>query len=134
MVPQHVTIRRASGEELGQIPLYCCPRDVVYGFCYGCELFYDHVTEFELKVVSQTWDRLLEESLWDLAMPRCYLFSEGDNLICFKEIEDHAAALRRLGARVESVNFKISGHVQHARLDPEKYRSAISNVWQLNQF
>jgi hypothetical protein len=94
-------------------------------FVLGCKwIFYDHVKGFEHNV-SRTWERLLGKSLRNPSAPRCYLYSEGDDLTCPKEIETQAAALVSQNTRVRTVNFATSGHVQHAKLDVDKYKLAI---------
>lgn len=84
---------------------------------------------FKHNIVSRTWERLLNESLRNRSAPRCCLCSEGDDLICSEEIENHAAALLSQNPRVRTVNFETSGHVQHAKLGLDKYKLAILETW-----
>lgn len=89
------------------------------GIVLSCKwVFYGQNKRLKHNVVSNTWNRLLYKSLWDLARPRCDLFSERDDFICSNHVEDHAAALRSLDIQIENVDFKTGGHLQHAKHDP----------------
>jgi hypothetical protein len=43
--------------------------------------------------------------------------------------ENHAAALVSQNTQVRTVNVRTSGHVQHARLNLDKYKLAIVETW-----
>lgn len=60
---------------------------------------------------------------------RCYLYSEKDDIIGWKDVEEHAIDAARKGWAVTLVKFQGSSHVGHLKQDPEKYWNAIENTW-----
>lgn len=68
-----------------------------------------------------------------LAARRLYLYGKDDDLIFWKDIEQHAAAARNVGYSVDCVTFEGSGHVAHMRLSPARYWSAIRESWLRSQ-
>jgi hypothetical protein len=64
---------------------------------------------------------------------RLYLYSKEDDLIFWKDIENHAAMARSAGYSVDSTMFEGSGHVSHMRTSPEQYWSAIEESWHQSQ-
>lgn len=64
---------------------------------------------------------------------RLYLYGKEDDLIFWKDIEQHAAAARTAGYSVDCVTFEGSGHVSHMRVSPSRYWSAIRESWILSQ-
>ncbi|KAI0674778.1 hypothetical protein C8Q78DRAFT_1075152 [Trametes maxima] len=62
--------------------------------------------------------------------PRMYLYSSGDRIVPASGVEGHAAGARAAGFPVRMVHFGQSGHVAHARDDPEKYWSAVRSFWE----
>lgn len=86
----------------------------------------------EQNVLSKTRRRLNDETLWDLAaMSRTYVFSQADDLISWRDIEDHAAdAAETLGTTSMLVRFKESGHCCHAKENEEYYWNAVRRTWE----
>ncbi|KAI0356358.1 DUF829-domain-containing protein [Trametes cingulata] len=62
--------------------------------------------------------------------PRMYLYSSGDRIVHASDVEEHAARAKMVGFPVRMVHFGRSGHVAHARDDPEKYWGAIRTFWE----
>ncbi|KAI0644593.1 hypothetical protein C8Q79DRAFT_782661 [Trametes meyenii] len=62
--------------------------------------------------------------------PRMYLYSSGDRIVPAPGVEEHAARARMAGFPVRMVHFGQSGHVAHARDDPEKYWGAVRSFWE----
>ncbi|CAM1504968.1 Fc.00g106050.m01.CDS01 [Cosmosporella sp. VM-42] len=60
---------------------------------------------------------------------KLYLYSKEDEIIGWKDIEDHAAEAKEKGYRTDGVLFDGSGHVGHARLFPERYWTSIQGAW-----
>ncbi|KAF1925254.1 uncharacterized protein M421DRAFT_70600 [Didymella exigua CBS 183.55] len=84
-------------------------------------------------VVSRSRAQLLDPTLFDLQVPPCYLFSKKDALIAWQDVEEHAAESMQQGACVAEVLFEASGHVDHARAEPARYRAAVTAVWRQSQ-
>ena len=60
---------------------------------------------------------------------RTYIYSEEDDIVDWKHIEDHASQAARGGFRVRKVKFVGSKHVAHARMDNLGYWSLIRSTW-----
>ncbi|KAB5583488.1 hypothetical protein GE09DRAFT_303045 [Coniochaeta sp. 2T2.1] len=86
----------------------------------------------ERNVFAKTRRGLNDQTLWNLdGMPRTYVFSQADDLISWKDIEEHATdAAERLGTTSMLVRFKNSGHCCHAREDEEYYWTAVRRTWE----
>lgn len=108
------------------------------GFLLGAVLLVVHWVLFrifvgyERNVISKTRRALNDETLWDLAaVPRTYVFSQADDLICWMDIEDHAAdAAETVGTTSMLVRFKESGHCCHAKENEEYYWTAVRRTWE----
>ena len=65
---------------------------------------------------------------------RAYIYSEADEFVNYRAVEEHAERAEAKGfvvARREK--FPGSPHVAHARSDPEKYWSVIGDTWKVSQ-
>ena len=60
---------------------------------------------------------------------RCYIYSDQDQTIQAKDVERHAYEARTKGWWVRTEKFHGSGHVQHLKLDPERYWDVVSDFW-----
>lgn len=63
------------------------------------------------------------------ATPRLYVFSKTDRLTPTTEVLSHIREAKRLGLDVRTEVFENSPHVSHARVDPDRYWSAVANIW-----
>lgn len=70
-----------------------------------------------------------EPSLFDVRVPRVYLYSRADQMVGWEEVEEHAAVARRKGRDVTMVQFKESAHCGHVREDEGKYWNAVLEAW-----
>ncbi|KAH9894949.1 hypothetical protein C8Q73DRAFT_665283 [Cubamyces lactineus] len=62
--------------------------------------------------------------------PRMYIYSSGDRIAPARAVEEHAERARAAGFPVQMVHFGRSGHVAHARDDPEKYWGSVKALWE----
>ncbi|KAG9119171.1 hypothetical protein FRC07_005958 [Ceratobasidium sp. 392] len=69
-------------------------------------------------------------------VPRTYIYSDADELIQVQSVEGHASkAKEQLEASgvdpdiVRLTKFEGSKHVSHARLDPQRYWTAVADTW-----
>ena len=83
----------------------------------------DDVTEF--------WEGLNDRESWpsQCRRVRCYIYSDEDQTIRAKDVERHADEARATGWNVRMEKFHGSGHVQHLKLDPERYWDVVSDFW-----
>ncbi|KAK4454844.1 hypothetical protein QBC34DRAFT_445254 [Podospora aff. communis PSN243] len=61
---------------------------------------------------------------------RGYVYSEGDEFVGWRDVEGHAEEARRRGFEVVMEKFEGSGHVNHARVDGERYWGLVKRVWE----
>lgn len=64
---------------------------------------------------------LSDVSLVGGAPPRCYIYSDGDELVDWRHVEAHAEEAGRMGLVVRREKFEGSSHVAHMRADPDRY-------------
>ncbi|ESK95938.1 indole-diterpene biosynthesis protein [Moniliophthora roreri MCA 2997] len=65
----------------------------------------------------------------DVNTPRLYLYSKKDELIPWKEVEEHIENGKKAGLNIRSEVFENSAHVAHARAEPNRYWSLIKETW-----
>jgi hypothetical protein len=87
---------------------------------------------FEKNVISMTRKRLLDPSVRDPNTPRCYIYSSGDDLIEYRDIETHAEASENCHIPVTLQRFETSGHVMHAKVNKDAYWDTVWNAWRLH--
>ena len=80
------------------------------------------VLERSARVVND--GRLMREGF-----PRCYIFSKTDRTIGWKDVVQHANDAERKGWKVNLEEFVGSGHVDHMRVDGERYWKLIQELW-----
>ncbi|KAK1704536.1 hypothetical protein CaCOL14_009631 [Colletotrichum acutatum] len=87
---------------------------IVSGMVYGA---YAVSVGREKNVISKTRNALNDEMLWHVTgSPRMYVFFEADDLIAWKDVEDHAWESDELFGLDDVVaRFRNSGHYSHAR-------------------
>jgi len=60
---------------------------------------------------------------------RTYIYSDVDKVVPAVDIENHATDAESKGFRVNREIFIGSGHVAHARKDPERYWRVVKDLW-----
>ncbi|SPO04840.1 uncharacterized protein DNG_07525 [Cephalotrichum gorgonifer] len=62
---------------------------------------------------------------------RVYLYSDADKVVGSEDVEAHAEEVRETGSleEVRLENFGGTAHVVHMRSDPDRYWSAVRDVW-----
>ncbi|KAM7207897.1 Eukaryotic protein of unknown function (DUF829) domain containing protein [Naviculisporaceae sp. PSN 640] len=108
------------------LPLGACVLGVTW-FVFCIVVGYDN------NLISKTRRALNDNSLWEVGsnIPRTYLFSESDDLIFWKDVEDHGVtSAQTCGARSLLVRFKNTGHCGHARGNEEIYWGAVKRTWE----
>ena len=61
---------------------------------------------------------------------RLYVYSEADRITLAKNVRRHIDQAQAIGLDVAVERFEKSPHVAHARSDPERYWTAVRNVWE----
>jgi hypothetical protein len=120
----------AASKSLSPIP---CFRVASLPLCYVMVgtvwVVYCGFKGFEKNVISMTRNRLLDPSVWDFNAPRCYIYSASDDLIEYRDIEDHAKASEHCHIPVKRQRFETSGHVMHAKSHEDAYWNAVWDTW-----
>jgi hypothetical protein len=80
-------------------------------------------------LIDQLRADLNDKKLFDIDVPRLYIFSDGDNMVEAKDVEDHAIEARSLGYGVDLVRYIESGHAAHMLNDPKRYWKAVESLW-----
>lgn len=80
-------------------------------------------------VISMTRGRIMDESVWDISAPRCYLYSPADELIDWRDIREHISEAAERGVPTLDVCFKDSAHCKHAAEDPDWYWNSVMLTW-----
>jgi hypothetical protein len=84
-------------------------------------------------VISRSRWRLNEEALFELKVPRLYIYSRADEMVCWSDVHDHADEARRKGyERLTELVFDGSGHCAHIREDEDKYWKAVKECYRLS--
>lgn len=73
--------------------------------------------------------QLNDETVFDNAVPRVYLYSRADQMVGFEEADEHADIAEAKGWNVTRVQFQNSAHCGHVREDEAKYWNAILEAW-----
>jgi len=82
--------------------------------------------------VSTVRQRLNDKTLFELRMPRVYIYSKADEMVHWDDVHDHADDARRKGyERLVEVVFDRSGHCAHIREDEDKYWKAVDECYGL---
>ncbi|KAF2824215.1 DUF829-domain-containing protein [Ophiobolus disseminans] len=128
--PRYLRLCNALNKSLPQIPVL---RHT--GLFFGSAVLgaiwitYRFVKGKNNNVITRTRKRLLDLTHFDLTAPRCYLYSKEDALIAWQDVNEHAEESMQMGMSVNKVLFGGSGHVGHARKEPERYWSAVMATW-----
>ena len=91
--------------------LYCC----FIGYFNNC--------------ISRTRGRIIDPQFWDPLTPRCYLYSEADEVIDSRDIREHIEESAALDIPVMDVHFEGSDHCRHVVENPERYWNAVLQNW-----
>jgi hypothetical protein len=97
---------------------------VILAFMFVGDLFPGHEN-----VVDAMWRELNDSRLMSEPARRCYIYSAEDDVIDWKDVEDHARQAEASGWSVIMVKFDGSQHVAHLRQDSIKYWEAIESAW-----
>ena len=61
---------------------------------------------------------------------RVYIYSDGDPMVHWQEVEDHADDARMKGYAVQMERFEGSGHAAHVRVGGgQRYWRIVKNLW-----
>jgi hypothetical protein len=128
--PRYLRLCNALNKSLPQIPVLRHTGLIVGSAVLGAIwITYRVFKGPDNNVITRTRRRLLDPTHFDLAAPRCYLYSKADELIAWQDVCEHVDESKARGLRVQEEVFEGSGHVGHARQEPERYWRAVMATW-----
>lgn len=74
-------------------------------------------------------ERLLGPEIIPTTASRAYIYSATDPLVPAAAVEAHADAAKKLGLDVTVEKYDSTPHVNHVRLDPERYWNVVKSTW-----
>lgn len=132
--PRYLRLCSALAKSFPPIPVLKQLATIIAAVLLGTIWLLYHVfVGYANNPVSQSRKQLLDPKLFDLQVPRCYLYSKKDALIAWQDIYEHAGESMEHNGSVTEVLFEHSGHVDHAREEPNRYWDAITTVWRQSQ-
>lgn len=82
-------------------------------------------------LVTRTRKVLNDREVVDGRVRRLYVYSKGDELVDWRDVEDHAVEAKGRGWSVEKERFGMeSGHVGHMIVDRQRYWGAVRRAWE----
>lgn len=72
---------------------------------------------------------LNDRELFENETRRCYIYSDADDMVSWRDIEAHAEDARQKGFVVQTEKFQGSAHCQHIRVEGGKYWGIVNDVW-----
>jgi hypothetical protein len=128
--PRYMRLCQALNKSLPQVPVLRHVAMLFASITLGVIwILYTGVKGYENNVISRTRRRLQDPVYFDPNAPRCYLYSKGDSLISWQDVQEHAEESICAGMCVEEVLFEGSGHVGHAKEEPGRYWDAVLATW-----
>lgn len=128
--PRYLRLCNALNKSLPQIPVLRHVGLLLGGIILAYFwILYTVFVGADHNVITRTRQRLQDPKNFKLETPRCYLFSEKDALIAAQDIRDHIQESMKKGTPVKDVFFEESGHVEHAKQDPQRYWGAVMATW-----
>jgi hypothetical protein len=128
--PRYLRLCNALNKSLPQIRVLRHTGLLFGSAVLGCIwILYVGVKGCENNVITRTRRRLQDPKHFDLTTPRCYLYSRNDDLIAWQDVQEHAEESMDQNIPVTQVLFEHSGHVGHAKQEPERYWNAVMATW-----
>lgn len=91
----------------------------IYFFVFGVE-----------NAVSRIRKQTNDPAIFDLNVPRLYVYSKADHLVLEDDVASHIADARRKGfSKVQELLFETSAHCAHAMTHKEQYWKAVASIF-----
>ena len=132
--PRYLRLCSALAKSFPPIPVLSQLARVLATIMLGIVwVLYHGFVGYENNPVTKSRKQLLDPELFDLKVPRCYLYSKADAQIAWQDVYEHAGESMQYSGRVTEIIFEESSHVDHARKEPVRYWDAVTTVWQQSQ-
>lgn len=127
---QYLQLRNALDKSLPQIPVLR-HTGLLFGSAVLSALWmtYRIVKGAENNVITRTRRRIHDPAHFDLSVPRYYLCSKNDVLIAWQVINKRAEDSVFKGTAVTKMVFGGSGHVEHAKCEPDRFWNVVVATW-----
>jgi hypothetical protein len=79
-------------------------------------------------ILERNWKAMNDPMLVRPKAERCYIYAEQDELVAWRDIEEHAHEAEKEGWVVSTEKFERSGHVGHMRADPQRYWNTVARL------
>ncbi len=79
--------------------------------------------------MEKTRQELNDKSLFNLDAPRMYIYSVADDMVDWKDVEEHGEEAKTRGYTVNREKFLTSSHAGHLIEDPKRYWSTVQRLW-----
>jgi hypothetical protein len=91
----------------------------------------DDDREHSKRLFTKSRRELNNPHLWDVHAPRCYLFSNTDQVANPESVIKHARSAEELGTEVFLTQFENTGHCGHIRppANADRYWAAVRRTW-----
>ncbi|MCJ1375575.1 hypothetical protein MMC20_006812 [Loxospora ochrophaea] len=80
--------------------------------------------------IEKMYKNLNEPKVIDINARRCYVYSQADDMVWWKEIEAHSQDAEAKGWKTAKEKFEGSMHVGHVRLDGQRYWKIVTDTWE----
>lgn len=81
-------------------------------------------------LANSTGGKINGVGLVDRKAKRLYVYSTIDELVGWRDVENHAEGARKNGTDVTTLKEYTTKHVQHLVLDGERYWETIGKLWE----
>jgi hypothetical protein len=91
----------------------------------------DDDREHSKRLFTKSRRELNNPGLWDVRAPRCYLFSNTDQIANPESVVKHARSTEKLGTEVFLIQFDNTDHCSHIKspANADRYWAAVQRTW-----
>ncbi|KAL1305046.1 hypothetical protein AAFC00_001987 [Neodothiora populina] len=128
--PGRLDFARGTKAMLASAPRSAIGRFVAFVFAYTVIFFMYFLKAHGVQdAVSFARAKLNDTELFALDTPRLYVYSQADEMIGWKDVQDHAEEARKKGySDVLALPFVESRHCAHIVVDAKRYWGAVSDI------
>ncbi|CAG8959230.1 hypothetical protein HYFRA_00012588 [Hymenoscyphus fraxineus] len=80
-------------------------------------------------LIDQVRVELNDPAVFEAGAKRLYVYSVNDDMVEWRDVEEHIKEAKERGYGVEVGRFEGSGHVAHMLFDSERYWGAVERLW-----
>jgi Eukaryotic protein of unknown function (DUF829) len=132
-VPGHVRLQAQVRAFMVALPKNVILRAIATLILYTAYPFFKlrYLLMGTVNVVEDMRLAINDKGLFDLDAPRVYIYSEADDMVESRDVEEHADEAKKLGYTVSREKFLTSGHAAHMIQDPIRYWGIVQKLWSM---